>query len=324
MAEERLKAELEEAKAEVQRLKDSVTVGTPMLHKDLSLITLVPKWTGSDSVVTLEEFISSIESSARLGRWEEKDQVEIAVLKLAGSAKTFYKGCPELHADGLTWQQLKTALRNRYKDVHVDQYHYMKLQTARQAKNEDPQAFADRCRELAQKIVCKVNDPVAQRIHNENAERMLLASFVSGLVGSPGLQCRYASPQSMEHALRIALAVQEAERQEKISESFYANFDRSVRLTSKSPSRTHPDDEKRSSTDTRAVGNARSQRQKSSSSANRSANPSTRSSRTKAALRCYECQGVGHFGRECPTRLKREATISHSPGKRSPTERSRR
>ena len=99
------------------------------------------------------------------------------------------------------------------------------------------------------KLSVKVNDPVAQRIHNENAERMLLASFVSGLVGSPGLQCRYANPQSMEHALRIALAVQEAERQEKISESFYTNFERSVRLP-KSPSRTHPDDEKRSSTDT--------------------------------------------------------------------------
>ena len=96
IAEERLKDELEEAKAEVQRLKDIMTVGTPMLRKDLFLITLVPKWTGSDSVVTLEEFISIIESSARLGRWEEKDQVEIAVLKLAGSAKNFYKRCPEL------------------------------------------------------------------------------------------------------------------------------------------------------------------------------------------------------------------------------------
>ena len=314
MAQELLKAELEEAKAEVRRLRDSMTVGTPMLRKDLSLITLVPKWTGSDSVVTLEEFISSVESSARLGRWEERDMVEVAVLKLAGSAKTFYKGCSELHADDLTWQQVKTALRSRYKDVHTDQYHYMKLQTARQAKNEDPQAFADRCRELAQKIVCKVNDPVAQRIHNENAERMLLASFVSGLVGAPGLQCHYASPQNMEHALRIALAVQEAERQEKISESFYTNFEKSVRLTSKSPSRTSPDDEKRSSTDTRAVSNTRSQRKNSSSSAKRSENPTTRSARTKAALRCFECQGVGHFGRECPTRLKREANSSQAPG----------
>ena len=82
MAYERLEAEL----AEVQRLKDRMSVGTLTVHKDFSLITLVPKWTGSDSAVTLDEFISSIVSSARLGRWEEKDQVEIALLKLAGSA----------------------------------------------------------------------------------------------------------------------------------------------------------------------------------------------------------------------------------------------
>ena len=71
---------------------------------------------------------------------------------------------------------------------------------------------------------------------------MPMASFVTGLIGAPGTQCRYANPRSMDQALRIALSVQEAERQEKISESFYANFDRSVRLMSKSPSRTHPDE----------------------------------------------------------------------------------
>jgi len=60
MADARLQAELAEAKAEVQRLKDRMSVGTPTVHKDLSLITLVPKWTGSDAAVTLEEFISSI------------------------------------------------------------------------------------------------------------------------------------------------------------------------------------------------------------------------------------------------------------------------
>jgi len=89
-----------------------------------------------------------------------------------------------------------------------------------------------------------VDDPVAQRIHNENAERMLLASFVTGLTGIHGTQCRYANPQNTDQALRIALSVQEAERQEKISESFCANFDRSVRVMSKSPSPTHPDEEK--------------------------------------------------------------------------------
>ena len=111
-------------------------VGTPRVHKRISLITLVAKWTGSDAVVTLEEFISSIESSARIGRQEETDKVEITLLKLAGPATTFYKGCSELHADGLNWQKFMTVLRNRYKDIHTDQYHYMKLQTARQAKGE--------------------------------------------------------------------------------------------------------------------------------------------------------------------------------------------
>ena len=251
--------------------------------------------------------------------------MEIALLKLAGSAKTFYKGCSELHTDSLTWPKFKTVFRNRYKDVHTDQYHYMKLQTAKQAKGEDPQAFADRCRALAGKIIYKVEDPVAQHIHNEKSERMLLASFLTGLTGIPGTQYRYANPQSMDQDLRITLSVQEAERQEKISESFYANFDRSVRLTSKSPNRTYPDDDKqRPPTDTRVVSSSRSQGYKTSSSARKSVTSSTRSSRTKAALRCYECDGVGYFTRECPTRMRREANPSDSPGKGSPIEHSRR
>jgi len=60
----------------------------------------------------------------------------------------------------------------------------MQLQAARQRRNEGPQEFADRCRALAQKLVFKVHDPQAQRIHQENAERMFLAAFISGLVGT--------------------------------------------------------------------------------------------------------------------------------------------
>ena len=45
----------------------------------------------------------------------------------------------------------------------------MQLQTARQRRNEWPQEFADRCRALAQKLVCKVDDPQVQRVHQKNA-----------------------------------------------------------------------------------------------------------------------------------------------------------
>ena len=162
----------------------------------------------------MEDFLSSIESAAKIGHWSDPDKREIAVLKLTDSAKLFYQGCSELHAEGTTWQSFKNAFRRRYEDVHTDQYQFTKLQTARQKKGESPQEFADRCRGLAQKTLCKTDDPVAQRtsIHRENAERMLLACFVSGLVGTPGTEVRYANIQSLSEASRIAISVQEAEK----------------------------------------------------------------------------------------------------------------
>jgi hypothetical protein len=128
-----------------------------------------------------------------------------------------------------------------------------------------------------------VDEPLAQTDHYENAERMLLATFVSGLAGEPGRQVRYANPSTMEKALHIALSVEQAERQEKYNEAFYARFESSPNLKSRSPSRTLHD-----------------------------------------ALRCYECEGVEHFARACPTRLKREENFTNSPGRRNPSERSRR
>ena len=74
----------------------------------------------------------------------------------------------------------------------------MKLQTARQAKNEGPQEFGDRCRALAQKVMYKDSDPVAQRIHRENAERMLLASFVAGLSGEVGRQVKFRTRRTYD------------------------------------------------------------------------------------------------------------------------------
>ena len=190
MAEARLRAELEESKAEIQRLKESLSGGPPTVHKDLSLVSLVPKWSGLDSEVPIEEFFTSIEGAAYIGKWEESDQIRIAVLKLTDAARLFYNGCPELHEKNVTWQMFKSVFSKRFRDTHTDQHNFMRLQTARQKKNESPQQFADRCRALSQKIMCKTSDPVAQRIHRENAERMLLASFVSGLADTPGKEVR--------------------------------------------------------------------------------------------------------------------------------------
>jgi len=63
MAEAELRAELAKTKAELQRLKERISLGPPTVHKDLSLISLIPKWSGSETGIPLQEFLSSIESS---------------------------------------------------------------------------------------------------------------------------------------------------------------------------------------------------------------------------------------------------------------------
>jgi hypothetical protein len=64
MAYAQIQQELEESKLEIQRLRERMSLGAPTVHKDLSLISLIPKWSGSESANSLEEFISTLEASA--------------------------------------------------------------------------------------------------------------------------------------------------------------------------------------------------------------------------------------------------------------------
>ena len=74
MAEARLFAELQETKAELQRLRERVATGTQTVHKDLSLVSLVPKWSGSETGIPLEDFLSSIKGAAQIGLWDNSDR----------------------------------------------------------------------------------------------------------------------------------------------------------------------------------------------------------------------------------------------------------
>ena len=133
-----MRTELEKSKEEIQRLKERLSGGPYSVHKDLSLVALVPKWSGIDSAVPIEEFFATIEGATQIGNWKESDQIRIAVLKLTDAARLFYSGFPKLHEKDVTWQKLKDVFSQRFRDTHTDQHNFMQLQTDRQKKNESP------------------------------------------------------------------------------------------------------------------------------------------------------------------------------------------
>jgi len=138
----------------------------------------------------------------------------------------------------------------------------------------------------------KLADPQIHRIHKENADRMLLASFVSGLTGTPCYQVRISHPKSLGQALSIAVSFQEAERQQRFNESFYTRSERSVRLLSEPKGR--PDTRngnRRYSGDTHGYRQAPSELQSAPVRKNRAVHQENRKARTETAVRCYECGG---------------------------------
>jgi len=134
-------------------------------------------------------------------------------------------------------------------------------------------------------------------------------------------QVHYFNPQSVQQAVKFELSVQEAEKQERFKNSFYTRFENLVSLQPKSSSQEYSEGE-----GSRHVRAARmvtyiSQHPTVPRSANKATASGTRNEQTREALRCYECEGLGHYARECPTRIKRERNYSHLSGRRNQTER---
>jgi hypothetical protein len=95
-----------------------------------------------------------------------------------------------------------------------------------QNRGESPQEFADRCRALCQRTILFSSDPSVQSIYAMDAERRLLAAFISGLSGQSGQQVRFALPKTLSEAIQITTTVYEAQSQEKPDGVFYSEQNR--------------------------------------------------------------------------------------------------
>jgi hypothetical protein len=78
---ERLQEQLQNLQAQLQSRQPTT--------KDLSLVSLIPKWGGNEKAAPLQEFFNAIEGSAKVGNWSDADKIQVAVLKITDAARAF-------------------------------------------------------------------------------------------------------------------------------------------------------------------------------------------------------------------------------------------
>jgi hypothetical protein len=126
---ESLQKLVESLQAEISNVRAQVSSGRPTAPKDLSPISLIPKWSGTEKSVSVKEFFELVESSAKIGCWSDSDNTKITVLKITNVAKAFYSSNPQLHNTGISWENFKAKFLHRFRDVRSDRYHFMQIQT---------------------------------------------------------------------------------------------------------------------------------------------------------------------------------------------------
>jgi hypothetical protein len=169
---EGLLAQIEELR---ERLELVGIAGSPRgQSKDVSLVAGIKEWTGESKGKPVQEFLTQVESLAKVSGWNTQDKALIVKAKLQGLALQFLHGHEELCKDECSYEELKRALTARFSDKLPNQFYYTKLQKATQGKKEGAEEFSDRCRKLCQKTFRKVQEGRAQEnIFGKTRRQML-------------------------------------------------------------------------------------------------------------------------------------------------------
>jgi hypothetical protein len=110
----------------------------------------------------------------------------------------------------------------------------------------------------------------------------------------------------MDHAIRVALTVQETQNQERFNNSFYTRFESSPK--------PRGENEKEIYSAPKHVPNP--SRNRKFSGYKTTTVQESRNAQNKAAVRCYICCSLGHFAKYCPSKEKKREIGKNIPGVR--------
>jgi hypothetical protein len=84
----------------------------------------------------------------------------------------------------------------------------VRLKTISQEKGESHVMYLNRLRRLCQRTIPHADTPAEQAVLNREAERRLLAAFISGIRGSPGKHVSIQMSDTVDKDLNMAISAE--------------------------------------------------------------------------------------------------------------------
>ncbi|XP_046384964.1 uncharacterized protein LOC124155290 [Ischnura elegans] len=155
-------------------------------------------------------FFDKLERAAELGGLSDSEKLHVAVLRLSGEAAEYFRSREEcIHA--ANYEELKELLLQRYRSKRSARFYREMLINIRMSPGEDIETFADRIRKInsqTYEIDGAAEHVAATRFE---ADQRALDTFLRGLPGELGRQCRLTAPKIFDEAVQAAMRIQEVE-----------------------------------------------------------------------------------------------------------------
>ncbi|KAK9714967.1 hypothetical protein RND81_06G134000 [Saponaria officinalis] len=234
----------------------------------------LPDFHGTLNPEELLEWLRAVERIFEYKGYDDAKKFKVAILKFKGYASLWYEGVKQQRAQARkeplkSWEKLKKKLQTKFISADYTQELFLRLTHLKQNEGSVESYLRD-FEQLT--LQCEIQERPEQKI----------ARFLEGLDGRIADKVRLQPLWSFDEVVRLA---QRVEKQGKRRASQYKTPIKTPKWKQYSTPRTEPPERESKSDKGKEV-----------------LNTPLRFNVGDLRRKCYQCQGYGHYSRECPTK----------------------
>ncbi|KAL0281295.1 UNVERIFIED_CONTAM: hypothetical protein PYX00_002326 [Menopon gallinae] len=205
-----LQAIIEQCQEGLNRIREALVrwkkndKGSKSMAYKPELMYAVPAYTGTDTEISPEDFINSVEQFGIIGAWPDDIKITIVKAKLAGRALRKFKQSQELQETD-RWPEFKKRFLEEYRPPTTIAQARADLAGCTQRAGETVEDYEEKFIKLAGKTFRTSIDPVVAKILKDIYKQDKLMYFINGLRTEIKQTVHMLRPKTYQEALNLAI-----------------------------------------------------------------------------------------------------------------------